>query len=87
MKEVFYELLTFIYGIAHIIGIGIAKVIGFIFPQVELPLNIIDAIGFLSVLTVFLILVQAAKKIAWIIVIIGWILILVRIIMVILNLG
>ena len=87
MKEVFNEILTFIYGIAHLIGSGIANVLLFVFPDVEIPLNIIDAIGFLSVLTIFLILVQAAKKVAWIIVIIGWILILVRIIMAILGLS
>jgi len=87
MKGVFNELLTFIYGIAHLIGTGVAKVIQFIFPDVELPLNIIDALGFLCVLTAFLILVKAAKKIAWIIVIIGWILILIKIIMIILSLG
>jgi len=87
MKAVFNELLTFIYGIAHLIGTGVAKVLQFIFPNVELPLNIIDALGFLCVLTAFLILVKAAKKIAWIIVIIGWILILIRIIMAIFNLG
>ena len=87
MKGVFNELLTFIYGIAHLIGSGVAKILQFIFPDIKLPLNIIDAVGFLCVLTAFLILVKAAKKIAWIIVIIGWILILIRIIMAIFNLG
>ena len=53
MKEIFNELLTFIYGIAHLIGTGVAKVLGFIFPNIELPLNIIDAIGFLSVQITF----------------------------------
>lgn len=71
MKEAFNELLTFIYGIAHLIGVGATKVIQFIFPSVELPLNIIDALGFLCVLTGFLFLVQAAKKNAWIIVVIA----------------
>lgn len=87
MKGIFNELLTFIYGIAHLIGTGVAKVLQLIFPDIELPLNIIDAVGFLCVLTAFLILVQATKKIAWLIVIIGWILILIRIIMAIFHLG
>ena len=86
MKEIFFEVLTFIYGIAHLIGTGVAKVLEFIFPNIELQLSIIDAIGFLSVLTIFLILVQAVKKIAWIIVIIGWILILVRVVIAIFGL-
>lgn len=87
MKEIFGEILTFIYGIARLIGSGIAKLLGFIFPDIEIPPNVIDAMGFLAVLTIFLILIQTAKKVAWIIVIIGWILILVRIIMIVLNLG
>jgi len=84
MKEVFSEILTFVYSIAHLIGSLVGKVIGFIFPDIEIPENIIDSIGFLAVLTVFLILVQAAKKIAWIIVIVGWVLILIRILMIVL---
>ena len=85
MKDIFNEVLNFIYGIAHLIGNGIAKVIQFIFSNVELPPNIIDALGFLSVLTIFLIIVQAAKKVALIIVVVGWVLLLVRIIMIVLK--
>jgi len=61
MKGIFNELLTFIYGIAHPIGTLVAKFLQFIF-HVELPLNIIDAVGFLCVLTAFIILFKAAKK-------------------------
>lgn len=85
MKEIFNGALNFVYGIAHLVGNGVAKIIQFIFPEVELPLNVIDAVGFLCVLTAFLILVQAAKKIAWIIVIIGWVLLIIRIVMLVLH--
>jgi hypothetical protein len=85
MKDIFNEVLNFIYGIAHLIGNGIAKVILFIFPNIELPPNIIDALGFLSVLTIFLIIFHFAKKIAWIIVVIGWVFLLIRIIMIVLK--
>lgn len=85
MKDIFNEALNFIYGIAHLIGNSVAKVVQFVFPDVELPPNIIDALGFLSVLTIFLIIVHVAKKIAWIIVVVGWVLLLVRIIMIVLK--
>jgi hypothetical protein len=85
MKQIIQDVLTFIYSIAHLIGSGIAEIFKFIFPNVEFPQNIIDTLGFLAVLTIFLILVQAAKKIAWIIVITGWILVLIRIFMLLLN--
>jgi hypothetical protein len=84
MQEIINRILIFIYSIAHLIGTAFAKFIQFIFPDINLHQNIIDTIGFLSVLTLFLILIQAAKKIAWIIVIAGWILVLIRVVMVIL---
>jgi len=82
--EIFNSILTFIYSIAHLIGTGVATVLRFIFNDVEFPKNIIDSIGFLSEITLFLILIQAAKKVTWIIVIVGWVLILVRIVMILL---
>jgi len=81
--EILNEILTFIYSIAHLIGTGVAKFLKFIFTNIEIPINIVDSIGFLAVITLFLILVQAAKKVAWIIVIVGWVLILIRLIIVI----
>ena len=85
MKDIVSEILNFVYSIAHLIGVGVSKVLMMIFPDLELPLDITDAVGFLSVLTIFLILVHAAKKVAWIIVIVGWILIIVRIVLMVLG--
>jgi hypothetical protein len=44
-------------------------------------------LGFMVLLTIFMILARAAKHIAWIIVWLGWILLFIRILMIILNLG
>lgn len=81
MKNIVNEILTFIYSIAHWIGVGFFKIVHGIFPKAVIPGNIVDALGFLFVLTAFLILVQAAKKIAWIIIGIGWVLIIIRIVL------
>ena len=80
MKDVVDVVLNYIYSIAHAIGTGIFKLVHNIFPGAEIPSNIVDAVGFLAVLTIILIIAQAAKKIAWIIVAVGWILILIKII-------
>ena len=44
-------------------------------------------LGCWLIVTVFMILVTAAKKVAWVIVGVGWILLLIRILMVIFKLG
>jgi hypothetical protein len=87
ISAVLHRLLTFIYFLGHQIGLGIIKLIQFIFPSTRFPENIIDALGFLAILTLFMILVSVAKKVAWIIVYIGWILLLIRILMIIFKLG
>lgn len=75
--------LTFIYSIAHLIGVGILKLIGTIFPATKFPLYLADPLGFLTVLTLFAVLLTMAKKIAWIVLAVGWGFILIRVIMVI----
>lgn len=75
--------LTFIYSIAHIIGVGIIKLLGTIFPFAKFPAYLADPLGFLTVLTLFAVLLTMAKKVAWIVLAVGWGFILIRILMVI----
>lgn len=81
------EALTFIYSIAHYIGTWVLQIIRSILPSIDFPQSLADPIGFLAVLTIFLFLVQVAKKTVWIIVIVGWVLIIIRIILVITGLS
>ncbi|MCX7972970.1 MAG: hypothetical protein N3B16_00515 [Candidatus Aminicenantes bacterium] len=74
-----HQILTFVYFLAHQIGIGIFKLINLILPSAKLPADLVDPIGFLAFLTIFLLLFKLAKKIAWIIIIMGWVLIVIRI--------
>ena len=87
VNAVLHDVLTFIYFLAHQIGLGIIKVVQSIFPGVVFPGNLIDPLGFLVILTLFVLLVSLAKKIAWILIIAGWILLLIRVLMVIFKLG
>lgn len=84
---ILHDVLTFIYYVAHQIGLGIIKVIHSIFPSLVFPGNLIDPLGFLIILTVFVILVTVAKRVAWIIIGAGWILLIIRILMIIFKLG
>jgi hypothetical protein len=84
---VLHDVLTFIYYVAHQIGMGIIKILQSIFPRLVFPGNLIDPLGFLIILTAFVILVTVAKRVAWIIIGAGWILLFIRILMVIFKLG
>ena len=78
-KEILSAILTFLYSIAHYVGMLVVYLLGRVLPTARVPVDLIDPIGYLALLTAFLILVQVAKKVSWVIVVIGWGLILVRI--------
>jgi hypothetical protein len=79
-REFFDQLLIFLYSLAHWAGQLIANLVEWV-SGYALPMEIIDPLGVLILLTAFLVLVEVAKRLAWIIVIVGWILILIRIVL------
>jgi hypothetical protein len=79
------QLLAFIYSLGHLIGEGIVRLLNTILPAVSIPTELIDPIGLLAILTIFLAVAMVAKKLAWIVVIVGWALILIRIIIIIVQ--
>jgi hypothetical protein len=87
LNGILHKILTFIYFLAHQIGSGIIRVIQPLFPRNIFPDNIVDPLGFLIILTVFMFLVGVAKKIAWIIICVAWILLFIRILIIIFKLG
>ena len=80
-KEILSGVLTFLYSIAHYVGMLVVYLLGQGLPTAKVPGDLVDPIGYLALLTAFIILVQVAKKIAWIVIVIGWALILVRIVL------
>jgi hypothetical protein len=80
-KEILSGVLTFLYSIAHHVGMLVVFLLGQLLPAAKVPADLVDPIGYLALLTAFIILVQVAKKIAWIVIVIGWVLILVRIVL------
>jgi len=72
------QFLAFIYTIAHWIGGLIVGLVENIIP-LQTPASLIDPIGYLALLTVFLIVAEVAKKVVWGVVVVGWILIGVRV--------
>lgn len=74
------QLLAFIYTSAHWIGGLMVKFLQDFFPLQE-PEKLVDPIGYLVLLTLFLIVAEIAKKIVWLVVVVGWLLIIVRIVL------
>jgi hypothetical protein len=87
LNMIIHNILTFLYFLPHQIGLGIIKLLQQVFPRIVFPDSLVDPLGFLVLLTLFMILARVAKKAAWIIVWLGWILLFIRILMIIFNLG
>ncbi len=89
LNVILHNILTFIYFLAHQIGLGIIKGVHAVFPGITFPSSIVDPLGFLVILTAFMLLVSVklGKQIAWIIVCAGWILLLIRVLMILFKLG
>jgi hypothetical protein len=89
LNEILHSILTFIYFLAHQIGLGIIKLVQSLIPSLVLPSNLTDPLGFLVILTLFMLLVsvELGKKIAWIIICAGWIFLLIRILMIVFKVG
>jgi len=84
-QEIVDQILTFIYSLGHLIGQGVVKLVVAVLPSMQFPTDLVDPIGLLAILTIFLAVAAVAKKLVWIVVIAGWALILVRLILVIVQ--
>lgn len=80
-EDVLTKILQFLHTIATWIGELIVSLMHSLVPSVTMPNDLVEAIGLMAILTVFLIVVQIAKKITWIIVVVGWFLIMTRIVL------
>ena len=84
-RGVIDQLLSFIYSLGHLIGQGIVQLLHTILPSMPVPTELVDPIGLLAILTLFLAIASIAKKLVWIVVVVGWVLILIRLILVIIQ--
>ena len=84
-RDILDQILAFIYSLGHLIGEGIVRLVTTILPSLAFPTDLVDPIGLLAILTIFLAVAAIAKKLVWIVLIVGWVLILVRLILVIVQ--
>jgi hypothetical protein len=79
--DVLTQILGFLSTIARYIGLGIVSLVQRVLPSVTNLGVLAEPIGYLALLTLFVILTAAARKVALIIVLVGWALILIRVLL------
>ncbi|NOX44202.1 MAG: hypothetical protein GXO72_00470 [Caldiserica bacterium] len=75
------QLLAFIDSAAYLIGSALAWLIGLVLPGTVDP-SLVKPLGYLGLLTLLLLLfslLEAARKLIWLVVIVGWVLMVARI--------
>jgi hypothetical protein len=73
-------ILTFFYSFAHTAGTWIMGMIGNVVPADKIPWHLVDPVGYLAIITLLLILVEIARKVAWVLVAVAWVFLLVRVV-------
>ena len=81
------QILGFLSTIARYIGLGVISLVQRIIPSVTTLSALAEPIGYLALLTVFVILTGVARKVALIIVLVGWVLILIRVLLMAFHIG
>ena len=81
------QLMGFLFTIARYIGLGIIQLIHYILPSVKNLDTLAEPVGFLALLTIFVILTSAARRIALVILIAGWALIFIRLLLMAFRIG
>jgi predicted Abi (CAAX) family protease len=84
-KDVVERLLEFLYSIAHYLGLVVVRLLDAIVPGTGNLDTLVDPIGVLCVLTIFVAVAEVARKLVWSILLVGWILIVVRLVWIIVS--
>ena len=87
MPDLLTQLLAFLSTIARYTGLGIVQLVQRILPSVKGLDVLTEPIGYLALLTIFVVLTTAARKIALIILLAGWALILIRVLLLAFHVG
>jgi len=74
------QLLSFLYTFAHWVGQMVVNLLDN-FLNLGNPAALIDPIGFLTLITGLLIVAEIAKRIAWLILVVGWVLIVLKVVL------
>ena len=77
------QLLSFIDSAAYLIGSALAWLIGLVLPG-SVDASLVKPLGYLGLITLLLLLfnlLEAARKLIWLLVVVGWVLMIARILL------
>ena len=75
------QILGFLSTFARFIGQAVVDLVHYILPSVKTLDTLAEPIGYLALLTLFVILVSAARRVALVILVAGWALIFIRLLL------
>ncbi len=75
------QIMAFAYSLAHYLGTWIVGLVQKILPMAKELSTLADPIGYLTILSIFVIIAATAKRVAFVILLVGWVLIIVRIVL------
>ena len=81
------QIFAFLSTFARFVGQGVVGVVHYILPSVKTLDTLAEPIGYLALLTLFVILVSAARRVALVILVAGWALIFVRLLLMAFQIG
>ncbi len=85
--DVLTQIFAFLSTIARWMGMGVVQLVQYILPSAKNLGELAEPIGYLALVTIFVVLTSAARRVALIILVVGWGLILVRIILMAFQIG
>jgi hypothetical protein len=80
-QDTLTQIMAFAHSIAHYLGTWIVALVQKILPMTQELSTLADPIGYLAILSIFVIVTATAKKVAIVIVLVGWVLIVIRIVL------
>ncbi len=80
-QDTLTQFMAFAHSIAHYVGTWIVALVQMILPMATELSTLADPIGYLAILTIFVIVAATAKKVAIVTILVGWVLIILRIVL------
>jgi len=80
-QDILTQIMAFAHSIAHYLGTWIVVLVQKILPMAKELATLADPIGYLVILSLFVIITAVAKRVAIVLVVVGWVLIVVRIVL------
>jgi hypothetical protein len=80
-QDILTQIMAFTHSGAHYLGTGIVALIQKILPIAQELKTLADPIGYLAILSIFVIITATVKRVGIIILLVGWALIVVRIVL------